>query len=105
MPRMRRYATSAERQAAYRARLNEAQLPAVYLPALNALSRVPSKGRWKMAVDLAARLMQNVAEEMQAYSDERSEKWHEGDTADRFHENLDQVSDLQEQLDDLKAGF
>jgi hypothetical protein len=105
MPRMRRYATSAERQAAYRARQQEAQMPPVYLPALAALSTIPSKGRWKMAVDLAARLMQNVAEEMQTYSEERSEKWHEGDTADTFHERLDQVSEIQEQLDDLKASF
>lgn len=105
MPKMPRNANATERQAAYRATRSEEQMPPVYLPALSALSAVPSKGRWKMAIDLAARLLQNVADEMQAYSDERTQWWHEGDTAESFHENLDQVNELQGQLDDLKAQF
>lgn len=58
-----------------------------------------------MAVDLAARLLGTVAEEMQDYSDQRSERWHEGDTAERFHENLGQVEEIHDQLDDLKSNF
>jgi hypothetical protein len=102
---MRKYATNAERQAAYRSRQREASLPPLYLPALCPLSQVPSKGRWRVAIDLAARLLDTVAEEMQAYSDERSEYWHEGESAQRFHENLDRIIDLQEQIDDLKSDF
>lgn len=105
MARMRKYATNAERQAAYRSRQREASLPPLYLPALCPLSQVPSKGRWRTAIDLAARLLETVAEEMQTYSDERSESWHEGESAQRFHENLDRVTDLQEQIDDLKSEF
>ncbi len=105
MARMRKYATNAERQAAYRSRQREASLPPLYLPALCPLSQVPSKGRWRVAIDLAARLLDTVAEEMQAYSDERSEYWHEGESAQRFHENLDRIIDLQEQIDDLKSDF
>ena len=105
MPRMRRYSTNAERQAAYRARQAEPASPPLYLPALCALSTVPSTGRWKMAIDLAGRLLQTVSEEMQAYSDDRSERWHDGDSAQGFHENLDTVNDLQGQIDDLKAEF
>ena len=103
MARMRKYATNAERQSAYRNRQKEASLPPLYLPALCPLSAVPSKGRWRVAIDLAARLLETVSEEMQTYSDERSEGWHEGESAHRFHENLDRIIDLQGQIDDLKS--
>ena len=105
MARMRRYATGAERQAAYRSRQKEALLPPLYLPALAALSTVPSTGRWRVALDLAARLLTNIAEEMQAYSDDRSEAWHEGSNAEAFHDNLERVTDAQQQLDDLRSQF
>ncbi len=58
-----------------------------------------------MAIDLAGRLLQTVSEEMQAYSDARSERWHDGDSPQGFNENLDQVNELQAQLDDLKGDF
>jgi hypothetical protein len=105
MARMREYTTFAERQDAYRSRQREASLPPLYLPALCPLSLVPSTGRWRMAVDLATRLMQTVAEEMQTYSDERDDRWHDGHSAHRFHENLDTLADLQAQLDDLRSNF
>ena len=105
MPRMRRYSTNAERQAAYRSRQRQTQVPPLHLPALAPLSTVPSTARWKMAIDLAERLLANVAEEMQDYSDNRSERWHEGDVAQRFHENLDMVTDVKDQIDDLKSEF
>lgn len=105
MPRMRRYATSAERQAAHRSCLTDGHLPPLYLPALVPLSTVPTANRWRLAIDLAQRLMSNVAEEMQDYSDQRSERWHEGDVADRFHQNLDQVNNIKDQIDDLRSEF
>jgi len=105
MPRMRRYATNAERQAAYRSRLREVTDPPLFLPALAPLSTVPSTARWKMAIDLAERLLQTVSEEMQDYSDNRSDGWHEGEVAERFHENIDQVSDIRDQIDDLRSEF
>jgi hypothetical protein len=106
MARMRRYATSAQRQGAYRSQAHQAPPElGLYLPALAPLSSMVSPGRWKSAIDLAARLLETVAEEMQAYSDQRSERWHDDDTAQRFQENLDQVCDIYGQLDDLKNNF
>jgi len=105
MPRMRRYSNNAERQAAYRTRRLDAIDPPACLTALAPLSSVWSTARWKMAIDLAERLLQAVAEEMQDYSDQRSERWHDGDVAHRFHENLDQVNDIKELLDDLKSDL
>ena len=103
MARMREYTTFAERQAAYRG--PEDTLPPLYLPALCPLHLVPNKGRWRIAIDLAARLLQTVAEDMQAYSDERTGQWHEGDIAQRFLENLHCLNELQGQIDDLRSEF
>jgi|HubBroStandDraft_6_1064221.scaffolds.fasta_scaffold367458_2 hypothetical protein len=104
MARMREYTTFAERQEAYRSRQLEAALP-LYLPALCPLSLVSPTGRWRIAVDLAARLLHTVAEQMQAYSDEQDDHWHEGHSAQRIHENLDCLSNIQAQLDDLRSDF
>ena len=46
-----------------------------------------------------------VSEEMQAYSDERSDAWHEGDRAETLRENLDQVNEMLGQIDDLRSQF
>jgi hypothetical protein len=102
---MRRYATGAERQSAYRSRQKDAHTPPLYLPALAPLSTVPSTARWRSALDLATRLLQAVSEEMQAYSDERSEAWHDGERAETLHENLDQVNEMLGQIDDLRSQF
>ena len=105
MAGMRRYATNAERQAAYRTRQEGVPIPPLYLPALAPLSTVPSTARWRSALDLATRLLQAVSEEMQAYSDERSEAWHDGERAETLHENLDQVNEMLGQIDDLRSQF
>jgi len=102
---MRRYATNAECQAACGSQQKQAGHLPMYLTVPAPLSTVSSTSRWKMAIDLAERLLQTVAEEMQDYSDQRSEKWRGGDVADRFHENLEQVNDIRDQLDDLKSEF
>ncbi|MGH9439392.1 MAG: hypothetical protein ACRD22_16255 [Terriglobia bacterium] len=105
MARMREYTTFAERREAYRSRQREAALPPLYLPVLRPLSLVSPTGRWRIAVDLAARLLQTVAEQMQAYSDEQGDHWHEGSSAEWIHENIDCLNDLQAQLDDLRSNF
>ena len=104
MARMREYSTFAERQAAYR-KHQQASLPPLYLPALRPLWQVHSTGRWRMAVDLAARLLQSVAEDMQAYSDQRSDQWHDGASAQVFHDNLDRINDVQSLIDDLRSDL
>jgi hypothetical protein len=105
MAHPRKHSTNAERQAAYRARLNNAPGSPLALPVAAGPSSMPSTARWRKALDQAARLMQTVGDEMQTYSDERSERWQESQSAERFHENLDQVTELQAQLDDLRSNF
>jgi hypothetical protein len=75
------------------------------LPVAAGPSSMPSSARWRTAIDRAARLLLTIGEEMQAYSDQRSERWHEGQSAESFHENLDLINDLQSQLDDLRSNF
>jgi len=104
MTRMSRYSTYAERLAAYRPQQDDTNAK-LYMPALAPLYTVPSKGRWRLAVDLAARLLQAVAEEMQAYSDQRSEAWNMGQTASRLHENIDLVTETLQHVDDLRSEF
>lgn len=105
MAQPRKHTTNATRQAAYRERLRNAPNNLLALPASAGPSSMPSTARWRMALDQATRLLQTLSEEMQAYSDERSERWREGQSAEHFHESLDQVNDLQAQLDDLRSNF
>jgi len=105
VPQPRKHANNAQRQAAYRARLRESSQDMLALPVAARPSSMPSTARWRTALDRAARLLQTVAEEMRAYSDQRSERWHDGQSAERFHEALEQVNDLQEQIDDLRSNF
>ncbi len=105
MPAPRKHPTNAERQAAYRARLRSAPGSLLALPVAAGPSSMPSTARWRMAIDQATRLLQTVGEEMEAYANERSERWHEGRSAEIFNDNLDTVTDLQAQLDDLRSNF
>ena len=105
MAQPRKHSTCAERQAAYRRRLRNASGSPLALPVAAGPSSMPSTARWRTALDMATRLLQTVAEEMQSYSDERSERWQEGQSAEAFYETLDQVNTLQDQLDDLRSNF
>ena len=104
MARMRRYASYAERAAAYRQHDEQADLK-LYLPALMPLSSAPPTDRWRMAVDLAARLLQAVAEEAQDYFDRRPEDWTTGQAAQQLNENIDMITNLLALTDDLRRQF
>ena len=105
MPQPRKHSTNAERQCAYRARLRNAPGEPLALPACAGPSSMPSTARWRKALDQASRLLQTLSEEMQSYSDYRSDDWHVGASAEQFHENLDVVNNIQGELDDLRSNF
>jgi hypothetical protein len=76
MPQVRKYASVAERQAAYRKRQEEARRHALEqrgLPALPTIATLPGTTRWQAAIRAAELLMEQVSEEMAAYYQERSE--------------------------------
>jgi hypothetical protein len=74
-------------------------------PTSASASLMPSTGQWRMALDRVQRLLQSVSDQMQAYSDVRSEDWHIGQSAESFHESLGQVNELITQVDDLRSNF
>src|SRR5438128_10489885 len=96
MPTPRRYASHAQRQAAYRRRVADArkqELQARGMPALPAISTMPAARRWEAVTRQALVLLQTVQGEMQEYYDERSEIWKEGERGESMVEQLQALQD------------
>ena len=94
MAQPRRYQTQAQRQAAYRARKAEArrqELAAKGLPPLPPIPSIPGLARWQAALKQASLLLDQVAEEMETYYDERSERWQHSDQGETFQENTQYI--------------
>jgi hypothetical protein len=104
MPQSRRYTDNAAKQRAYRARqahAREEELQAKGIPRGAPLPTMPSRARWEGLVAQARQVLALARDEMQTYSDDRSDAWHESDRAVAFLEDIDH---LQAALDDLD-GF
>ncbi len=104
MPQPAKYPNQAARQAAYRARRQQAVLDQAQergLPPLPNLPAMPGTRRWQAALTLAHRLVEEVCEQMQDYSDQRSEAWQESDRAQEFAARLEAIQQLREQIDPL----
>lgn len=103
MSQHRQYPDAAAKQRAYRARQLQARLAdqqAKGLPPAPPLPTLPSRARWQALLERAGLLLQTAHDEMQAYYDDRSELWQQGERADALQERLDAVAQL---LDDLEA--
>ena len=94
MPRPRKYASPAARQAAYRARCR-ALAPPASVPAL------PGYRRWEVLLQRAQHCLDQMAEEMAVYWEERSERWQDSERGETFSERFERVEELREQLGDL----
>ncbi len=94
MPAQRKYATNAERQAAYRARR-----------AIRERSRTPSPApgyrRWNTMIRQARTLLETAAAEMGAYYEERSESWKDSERGDAFMERQESMEEIILLLGDL----
>lgn len=66
---------------------------------------MPSTAQWRLAMDRAGQILQAISEEMQTYSDGRVEDWHGTPGAQRFHETLAEVYELQARIDDLRSNY
>src|SRR5438128_11350896 len=76
MPTPRRYASPAERQAAYRQRVaaaHQQELQAKGMPPLPRVASMPGTGRWAAMHQQALWLLQRGEEEMRDYYDQRAE--------------------------------
>ena len=93
----RRYDTAAQRQAAYlqrQAAAREALLLAKGLPPLPALATMPGDRRWGILIQNAARGLEIAAEEMEAYFDERTARWREGEKGEEFVARLEELKSI-----------
>ena len=104
MPQPKRYASHAQRQAAYHKRREQArarQLEQKGLPPLPAIPAMPGSARWRQAITHATHLLAMVEQEMEAYFDDRSEQWQESEKAEAFQEQLGEVEQARQTLEDL----
>lgn len=104
MPQPRKHASPAARQAAYRARCQQAhqeQLQARGLPTLPAIPTLPGTARWQAALAQAHHLLEAICTEMQTYADERSDAWQQSERAQEFTERLDALEAIHEAIEAL----
>jgi hypothetical protein len=101
MPQPRQHASPAARQAAYRARCQNArriELLGKGIPALPAIPTMPGWPRWSASLRLAQDLIARTQIEMEQYFDDRSEEWQEGE---RGEEQQNSIGLLQTILDEM----
>ena len=106
MPQSRRYADNAAKQRAYRARQAQARAEEQRtkgLPPGAPLPTMPSRARWDGLVAQARQGLALARDEMQAYSDDRSEAWHASDRAAALLEYLDHLQTVLDDLDGLPS--
>ena len=104
MPTPRQHSSPAERQKAYRQRVEAARLAALEakgLPPAPALPTMPGERRWAALAAQAKTALETIQREMQDYYDERSEAWQEGDKGNAFQERLDRLDDFLAEWEDL----
>ena len=104
MPQPRKYASPAERQAAFRVRreqVRQAELATKGLPALPVISSIPGWPRWNASFQAAHQLIAESLSEMQDYFEERSESWQESQRGEDYQEKVASVEAIQDALNDL----
>jgi len=96
MPAHRRYASNADKQAAYRQRC-KAQVESE-----SAGPPIPGYRRWEAMRRQALHLLEQVASEMEIYYDERSDAWQNSERAEAFTEVMESVAETAAALRDLQ---
>lgn len=84
MPQPRQHTDNAAKQRAYRARQADArrsEQQAKGLPPAPPLPTLPSHARWQALLAQARLYLETARDEMQAYYDDRSDTWQQGDRA------------------------
>jgi hypothetical protein len=105
MPTHGKYASNAERQAAYRARCSsqrEKELSSKGLPQIPQVPSIPGHRRWKAMVGQACSLVESVTHEMETYYEERSEEWQESERGERFAEMMESIQEITAQIQALE---
>ena len=93
MPRTRQYQNNGERQAAYRR--GRAQATPAAIPS------APGRSRWKALIKAASVLLNCAGNEMQDYSDQRSEAWQDSQPGESLAEMLESLQKAAAILEDI----
>ena len=98
MPAPKQYASSAARQAAYRARCRQRveQLPDP--PPTGAVYR-----RWEKMREQALSLLEEVVREMETYNNQRSDAWQDSERGQAFLEMMESLADATEALKEIPS--
>jgi len=94
MPTTRKYASAAERQAAYRRRL-AAQSQTKPIPS------VPGQRRWRAMRSQCISILDAAAKEMEVYHDQRSDSWRDSERGEEFTEAMESMAEIAAALRDL----
>lgn len=104
MPAIRKYASHAQRQAAYRRRTADAlrcTLAARGLPTVSPIPTIPSYRRWDAMTRQALALLNDTLAEMQDYAGDRSDEWQETERAQELAERIDALQAIADTLQEL----
>lgn len=104
MPTPKCYPSNAAKQRAYRNRQAQArnqEQRAKGLPPVSPIPTMPGTRRWNAQVHLALAALQAAHQEMDAYYDDRSEAWQEGEKGRDLQERLQSIEDILDQLDSI----
>ena len=98
MPAPRKYASAAQRQAAYRLRCRERTQAAGRTAPLPAS---PGRRRWEAMCGQALCLLQAMSQELEAYADARTEAWQESERGEAFGDLLESVTQIADALSEV----
>ena len=105
MARTTKRSTGLRRQPGFLTLQRERIIDASAQPLTHSPDTMPSAPRWRTTMDQATRLIQDIVDQMQEYSDQSSLIWHNTYGAERFHECLNDVILIHESLDDMRSNF
>ena len=100
MPAAKRYASSSQRQAAYRARRKARSKPPHDAPSTASAYR-----RWLAMRKQALYLLEEVACEMQTYHTQRSEAWRDSQRGEAFTEIMESLAEAAEALKEIPSNL
>lgn len=98
MPTQRKYASSAQRQAAYRARRRSRTERSPCRPVTGSVYR-----RWESLRKQAASLLEEVASEMESYHTQRSDAWRDSERGEAFTEIMESVAEAARALGEIPS--
>ena len=104
MPQRRIHATPAERQAAFRARseqARQAQIAAKGLPPLPSIPSIAGWPRWNATIRMAQALVEGAVSEMQDYYDDRSDAWQDSQRGEEHQDKITSAEAVLEAMGEL----